>query len=73
VIPVVIPVPQQAMVWLEAPGHVPQDTFIRKWGRMLFDGLLSKGYIRVQDERVFTTDAGARFREDHVNNRGTQF
>lgn len=71
--PVVLPIPQQAMSWLSQREGISRDGFRRKWGDELFSGLLSKGYVRVQSDKVFTTDPGARFRKDHVNARPTTF
>jgi hypothetical protein len=72
-IPVVLPIPQQSMSWLSQCEGTARDAFRRKWSDMLLSGLLSKGYVRVQSGRVFTTEAGARFRKDHVNARSVQF
>lgn len=71
--PVVLPRLQQSMSWLSQAEGIVRDAFRRKWGDMLLSGLLSKGYVRMQNGGVFTTEAGARFRKDHDNARAVTF
>ena len=61
------------MSWLSQCEGIARNRFRRKWGDMLLSGLLSKGYLRLRDDCVFTTESGARFRKDHVNQRATTF
>lgn len=71
--PVALPVPQQSLSWLSQCEGTSRESFRRKWGDMLLSGLLSKGYITLRNNGVFTTESGGRFRRDHVNKRATTF